>query len=103
MKRCFFVLVPVENSVSNQMPSNGRELKAQTPVLLEAEGYRIQPRQAAAIGGLKRKGTPVAAHFFPDNHGLPPCSGCAPVVAGMEAAHFRHSHDSSLVRWLHRA
>jgi hypothetical protein len=69
MKRCFFVLVPVENSVSNQMPSNGRELKAQTPVLLEAEGYRIQPRQTVAIGGLKRKGTPVAAHFFPDNHG----------------------------------
>jgi|HubBroStandDraft_6_1064221.scaffolds.fasta_scaffold528619_2 hypothetical protein len=46
----------------SQMASN--EKHKLPKVLLEAEGYRIQPHQTVANGGLKRKGTPVAAHSF---------------------------------------
>jgi hypothetical protein len=96
--------VPVENSVSSQMPSNGKELKTNFPrSCWKLRDTGIHPRQTVAIGGLKRKGTPEAAHFIPDNHGYRRGSGCAPVVAVMEAAHLRHSHDSPLVRWLYRA
>jgi len=57
-----FQIVPVENSVSIQMPLNESELKAQTP-----QGFpgneEIQDTAASnlAIDGLKREGT---ARFF---------------------------------------
>jgi len=92
-------IVPVENSVSSQMPLNESELKAQTP-----QGFpgneEIQDTAASnlAIDGLKREGN--GALLPPDNHGLPLDSGCASVVAVMETTHLRDSHDSSLFRWL---
>ena len=49
------------------VPSKATKLKTQTPlgVLLPAKGYRIQPRQPVAIGGLKRQATLVATHLLP--------------------------------------
>jgi hypothetical protein len=60
-----------------------------------AKGTEFTTRASVAIGGLKRKGTPVEAHVFRGQSWLPPGSGCASVVAVMEAAHLRDSNDAS--------
>ncbi len=65
-------MVPVENSVSSQMTSNATELKTPPLGFVGSGGYRIQPRQTVANGGLKDDATPEPAQLLPVGQSPPP-------------------------------
>jgi hypothetical protein len=74
---------------------------------------RLASLNPASFDGLKLFGSPIVTFSCvntvqsvrSDVSGLSQdmCLGCAPVVAVMETADLRDSHDAPLFRWLHSA